>query len=187
MFLTHHGVKGQRWGVRRYQNKDGSLTSLGRSHRKRYKSTPFRKALAPELRSNFSSSKYRERYAKARATESKNSVKNNLLVNRKIDRKLLAKAEQNHTNYELIKLRNKTLADYSKTVSTGKLFMQSMLLGPSAVRYRDSKARGLSSTEAFFESRSAINSELASRSYYGISATEKGLVGKNYVLRTLYD
>ena len=28
--LYHHGVKGQRWGVRHYQNPDGSLTSAGR-------------------------------------------------------------------------------------------------------------------------------------------------------------
>lgn len=28
--LRHHGVKGQRWGIRRYQNKDGSLTPAGR-------------------------------------------------------------------------------------------------------------------------------------------------------------
>ena len=27
--LTHHGVKGMKWGVRRYQNKDGSLTPEG--------------------------------------------------------------------------------------------------------------------------------------------------------------
>lgn len=29
-FLAHHGIKGQHWGERRYQNSDGSLTPLGR-------------------------------------------------------------------------------------------------------------------------------------------------------------
>jgi len=29
-YLEHHGIKGQRWGVRRFQNKDGSLTNAGR-------------------------------------------------------------------------------------------------------------------------------------------------------------
>ena len=31
--IKHHGIKGQKWGVRRFQNKDGSLTADGR---KRY-------------------------------------------------------------------------------------------------------------------------------------------------------
>ena len=30
--LYHHGIKGQKWGVRRFQNKDGSLTAEGYQH-----------------------------------------------------------------------------------------------------------------------------------------------------------
>lgn len=29
-YLEHHGIRGQRWGVRRFQNRDGSLTNAGR-------------------------------------------------------------------------------------------------------------------------------------------------------------
>ena len=33
-YLMHHGIKGQKWGIRRWQNSDGSLTPAGRD---RYK------------------------------------------------------------------------------------------------------------------------------------------------------
>lgn len=33
--LYHYGIKGQKWGVRRYQNKDGSLTPAGKKRAKR--------------------------------------------------------------------------------------------------------------------------------------------------------
>lgn len=33
--LTHAGIKGMKWGVRRFQNKDGSLTPAGRKRQAR--------------------------------------------------------------------------------------------------------------------------------------------------------
>ena len=31
--LYHHGIKGQKWGVRRYQNEDGTYTDAGKAWR----------------------------------------------------------------------------------------------------------------------------------------------------------
>lgn len=39
--LAHHGIKGQKWGVRRFQNEDGTWTATGR---KRYSSEELRTA-----------------------------------------------------------------------------------------------------------------------------------------------
>ena len=41
--LRHHGILGMKWGVRRYQNKDGTLTAKGKK-RYRDESNPFERA-----------------------------------------------------------------------------------------------------------------------------------------------
>ena len=33
-YLAHHGILGQKWGIRRFQNKDGSYTAEGKRRRK---------------------------------------------------------------------------------------------------------------------------------------------------------
>lgn len=56
MELYHHGVKGQKWGVRRYQNKDGTLTKEGRertlfvsgSSKTQFKDNPYYRKSLPK-------------------------------------------------------------------------------------------------------------------------------------------
>ena len=55
-YLAHHGILGQKWGVRRYQNPDGTLTAEGKRHQKQLQSDlesgkVSREQLESELRS----------------------------------------------------------------------------------------------------------------------------------------
>lgn len=43
--LCHHGIKGQKWGVRRYQNEDGTLTALGKKRLSKNGDITFEKGL----------------------------------------------------------------------------------------------------------------------------------------------
>ncbi|MBR6287819.1 MAG: hypothetical protein IKR19_00570 [Acholeplasmatales bacterium] len=43
--LYHHGIKGQKWGIRRFQNEDGSLTAEGK---KRYQVNQYDGSMSKE-------------------------------------------------------------------------------------------------------------------------------------------
>ena len=68
--LSHHGIIGMKWGVRRYQNKDGSLTNAGK---KRYNKEMSDKA--KEVPAH-------EDYNKAHSSKSVKSMSNAELRNR---------------------------------------------------------------------------------------------------------
>lgn len=48
-YLAHHGILGQKWGVRRFQNKDGSLTAAGK---KRYSHKDVEDAFVASMRAH---------------------------------------------------------------------------------------------------------------------------------------
>ena len=70
-YLEHHGIKGQKWGVRRYQNEDGTLTALGKlrgGREARKENRNLKKTLADEK-------KYRKEYSKERLRAQKRAIK----------------------------------------------------------------------------------------------------------------
>lgn len=122
--LRHYGVLGMKWGVRRYQNKDGTLTAAGK---KRYNedSDKLAKAAAVKVEAILDYKQAVDRYKKAVAKNPKTADRS----------EILAKAQKAQAAYELV---NYGLADLQKKYKkadfsimhekeTGEAYVQAML------------------------------------------------------------
>ena len=164
----HHGIKGQKWGVRRFRNDDGTLTEAGKARyggQREYKDSRFREALTGGR------TIAKVRYAngsKAYIAVSRNAVMSSRYKN-KAD-KYAFKSEQAAYKGDLkksTKMANKSLhmknrseayrkldldrIAYDSHTSTGKLFAQNAAFGYWTLGeiYRDKRAMGVPRGKAF--------------------------------------
>lgn len=100
--LYHHGIKGMKWGVRRFQKKDGTLTSAGK---KRYADDPNSQA----LRSRFLETKKNMEIAK-RASQKATNKANNVPTknNREEAKKAYSAYKESKSTYNNAKLEYTT-------------------------------------------------------------------------------
>lgn len=109
--LMHHGIRGMKWGVRRYQNKDGSLTSAGR---RRQRNNPFFIKKSKAKKQKESNKKQTKNITK------KKRIKD--MTNEELrERTTRMNLEKDYLNA----LKNYTNAN-KKNVSLGKRFVQSL-------------------------------------------------------------
>lgn len=160
--LCHHGVKGQKWGRRQYQNEDGSLTTLGEEHygrNKRDKRAAKDRAFGGSLI---------ERGNRIRLTDSdrKNGLGSRDLKEERVAyyKDLRAKLKQRKdpaSKKALVRVTKKLKAQeaaneardvYDNNASVAKLWVQNKLLGHAkSERYRDARARGSGRARSFVE------------------------------------
>ena len=144
--LYHHGIKGQRWGVRRYQNDDGTLTAAGKA---RYgkeglgtnnPSSILRRAATGDFALGL------QRHRAKREERLKKAVQKAKAEGNKEE------AAKKESRYNAQRQKNIDIEKYVSRTSTGKLWAQNLLMpGVGADSYRASRASGASRGEAFVD------------------------------------
>ena len=122
--LYHHGIKGMKWGVRRYQNKDGSYTQAGKrrassSNSKSGNSVGAKIKTSMANRKASQHQKTLQKKAKEEALkESRKSVKD------MTDEELIAKTRRLEAERNYLQAKKQVAALQPKQVSKGQAFVK---------------------------------------------------------------
>lgn len=100
-YIKHHGIRGQKWGIRRFQNKDGTLTPEGKKHldrlssaKKEYKSAKNKVMFNRSFGIYDHDAENKYKYASGKLEFRKQQAKDYQLKQKMADRKDISKREQ---------------------------------------------------------------------------------------------
>ena len=111
--LQHHGIKGQKWGIRRYQNKDGSLTPAGN---KRYGSKEnFEKQYPEDVKKSINKAKS----GMSNASDAVDKAKN-------INNKMVKKANEERIKKDVSKMSDQELQKIVNRLNLEERYKQVM-------------------------------------------------------------
>lgn len=107
--IMHHGIKGMKWGVRRYQNEDGTLTAAGKKRAAKSLTKEYRKSRKSDPRTDFlklnrANSAARDYYRTQRTRSFLTYRKAESKMNRKISG--LSKDQIENGRYRVARARN---------------------------------------------------------------------------------
>ena len=153
--LYHHGIKGQKWGIRRYQNPDGTLTALGRKRQGDYEKAK-EEARSKLLKSTDASEiyEYKDLLTTAEINERIDRINKEASL-----RSLTENKKKTTIDYMDRAIQwGKKINDLSTTVNSSPIFQS--LMKKFKDKYMPNEPFDL---KAIFEKRSTLsNSELAS-------------------------